>query len=206
MNTNCELYKRHEAILAGLDSKHHSKEPTRRPLNCKVWFIADTHFFHQNVIEYCARPFKSVEEMNETLVNNWNSVVSNKDKVFMVGDFALGNKKKIIEIGQRLNGRKTLILGNHDNEGKQVYYNAGFEYISRHPIIFQGSFIVSHDPQFIQENGLYVNIFGHVHDNPIYTSSSKRSFCVSVERINYTPVEFNTILKKIVEENECINN
>ncbi len=140
--------------------------------------------------------------MNETLVDNWNSVVSNKDKVFMVGDFALGNKKKIIEIGQRLNGRKTLILGNHDNEGKQVYYNAGFEYISRHPIIFQEFFIVSHGPQFIQENGLYVNIFGHIHDNPIYTSSSKRSFCVSVERINYTPVEFNTILKKIAEKNK----
>lgn len=200
MDTNCELYQRHLETLNELNSKRHSNEPLRRPLTCRVWFIADTHFHHQNIIEYCSRPFETVEEMNETLVRNWNSVISNKDKVFLVGDFALTNKKNTIEIGKRLNGRKTLILGNHDNCSKDTYYEAGFEYVSRHPIIFEDFFIVSHDPQFIQPNGLYVNIFGHVHDNPIFKDYSSRSFCVSAERIGYTPIEFNDILKKISEE------
>lgn len=168
-------------------------------LSYKVFFIADTHFSHKNIINLCDRPFSNVNEMDNTMINNWNSVVKKEDKVFMVGDFALSGKNKIIEIGQQLNGRKTLILGNHDGASKKTYYEAGFEYVSKYPIIFEEFFIISHKPQFVKNHGLYVNIFGHVHDNPMYNDYSKNSFCVSAERIDYTPVEFNEILKKIKE-------
>lgn len=100
----------------------------------KIWLIADTHFNHKNIIKYCNRPFSSIEEMNETLINNWNSVVKNNDRVFMLGDFCLSGKDKIIKIGNQLNGRKTLIIGNHDSASLRVYYEAGFEMVSKHTL------------------------------------------------------------------------
>lgn len=103
----------------------------------KIWFIADSHFSHKNVIDYCNRPFCSVEEMNGALIHNWNKIVKNNDRVFMLGDFALCGKDKIIEIGQQLNGRKILIMGNHEGASLSTYYNAGFEMVSRFPLFLE---------------------------------------------------------------------
>lgn len=166
----------------------------------RIWFIGDTHFNHKNIIQYCNRPFPSVDEMNETLITNWNKVVGKEDRVFMMGDFALCGKDKIIEIGQRLKGRKILLLGNHDGASLNTYYEAGFEMVSRFPILFKEFFILSHKPQNIQENGMYVNIFAHIHTNPAFKTASAQSYCVSAERINYTPIEFNEIYKAIEKE------
>ena len=60
-----------------------------------VWVTSDTHFNHANIIKYCNRPFSSVEEMNETIIANWNKVVSEDDMVYHLGDFALGDKSLI---------------------------------------------------------------------------------------------------------------
>lgn len=87
----------------------------------KIFLIGDCHFGHRNIIRYCNRPFKDVEDMTEKLIANWNSVVGNNDIVYVVGDFALCGKQKIIEIGRRLNGRKRLILGNHDQASIATY-------------------------------------------------------------------------------------
>ena len=79
-----------------------------------LWFTADTHFFHNNIIKFTSRPFVSVEEMNETLVKNWNSVVSTSDIVYHLGDVAFGNAKQASTILNRLNGIIFLIQGNHE--------------------------------------------------------------------------------------------
>jgi calcineurin-like phosphoesterase family protein len=156
-----------------------------------------TFVSHRNIIAYCNRPFATVSEMNKVLIDNWNKVVRKEDKVIMNGDFALSGKDKIIEIGQQLNGRKTLILGNHDGASLKTYYDAGFEMVSKYPIVVEEFFIVSHMPQYIQENGVYVNLFAHVHNNPAFKDVSARSFCTSVERINYTPILFEDIKAQI---------
>ena len=79
----------------------------------KTWLTSDPHFWHLNVIRYCNRPYTTVEEMNEKLILNWNKVVGPDDIVYVLGDFSLASRA-VETILPRLNGRKKLILGNHD--------------------------------------------------------------------------------------------
>ena len=164
----------------------------------KIYFIGDTHFWHSAIIEYCNRPFKSAEEMNSGLIKKWNNTVRKNDVVYVVGDFALCGKDKIIEIGKKLNGRKRLILGNHDGASLKTYQEAGFDFVYNHPILLEGKYIVSHIPE--EYNGdEFVNIFAHVHDDEAYPDVTKTSFCVSSERIGYTPIEFEEIKRRVRE-------
>ncbi len=80
-----------------------------------VWFTGDTHFSHANIIEYCNRPFASVEEMDETLIRNWNDRVKPGDIVYHLGDFAFHKKAdEVKQLANRLNGQIHLVYGNHD--------------------------------------------------------------------------------------------
>ena len=168
----------------------------------KIFLIGDTHFMHKNIIKYCNRPFKDIEEMTESLIKNWNSVVDHNDIVYVVGDFALCGKQKIIEIGNRLNGRKHLILGNHDRASIATYREAGFEFVYNHSIVLDDFYIISHIPMVgISVNAPFANVFAHVHDDPTYKDCSCRSFCVSAERINYTPISFEDI-KALIKAQE----
>ncbi len=91
-----------------------------------IYFVSDTHFNHKNIIDYCNRPFNSVDEMNNVLIQNWNATVSNNDIIYHLGDFALGRKDTIMEITSNLNGKKYLIRGNHDNWSVSFYESIGF--------------------------------------------------------------------------------
>ena len=77
------------------------------------WFTSDLHFGHRNVIPYCNRPFKDVEEMHKGLIEIWNNTVQEGDLVYVLGDFSL-NKKYSREILPLLKGNKILVPGNHD--------------------------------------------------------------------------------------------
>lgn len=149
----------------------------------KIWLIGDTHFGHSRIIEYCGRPFSSAEQMDEILINNWNRCVRSDDDVFMLGDFALCGKARMIELGKTLKGRKTLILGNHDEASRNTYYEAGFEYISKYPILIREDVVLSHYP--IQVDGQMLNLHGHTHKD----MGKPRHICVSVECTNYAPIE-----------------
>ena len=80
----------------------------------RVFFTSDTHFNHTNIIRFCNRPFKDVSHMNETIISNWNRVVSPEDIVFHLGDFCLGGSAEWVNVLNRLNGKIYLISGNHD--------------------------------------------------------------------------------------------
>lgn len=83
----------------------------------ETWITSDLHIGHANIMKYCpkSRPFTSVEEMNETIVSNWNDSVRSNDTVYILGDVAFGPAKEAVSILDRLNGKKILIVGNHDN-------------------------------------------------------------------------------------------
>lgn len=169
----------------------------------KIWFISDLHFGHKNIIQYCGRPFSSVKEMEEKLVENWNRRVKKFDRVFCLGDFALCGKEKIIDLGRQLNGRKILILGNHDGASLNTYYAAGFEMVSKFPILWEGRFLLSHEPI---NDCPYINIHGHIHDKRIedcsdtYWGVIEHYINVSVDAINYEPIEFRELEQKISEK------
>lgn len=88
-----------------------------------VWFTSDTHFGHANIIKYCSRPFASVEEMDEAMIQNWNALAKQGDLVYHLGDFCMGdhNVEKYIRC---LSGQIHLIWGNHDKESTRNF--AGF--------------------------------------------------------------------------------
>lgn len=158
-----------------------------------TFFIADPHFGHKAIIAYENRPFSTVGEMDETIITNWNQVVGKKDKVYLLGDLSFYKDEKTAEIVSRLRGYKYLILGNHDHKNVKSYYEMGFHRVYDHPIILDDFWMLSHAPLYTNSNMPYANIFGHVHGSKQYTHYSNQSFCVSVERIDYTPIEFGEV-------------
>ena len=78
-----------------------------------IFFTSDLHLYHANVIRYCARPFATVEEMNEIIVKNWNETVGPDDTVYCLGDFAMAFRP-VETFSPRLMGKKYLVPGNHD--------------------------------------------------------------------------------------------
>ncbi|MDR5587451.1 MULTISPECIES: metallophosphoesterase [Clostridium] len=163
----------------------------------KIFFIGDTHFGDSQIIDYEQRPFANVEEMDIELINRWNSVVTDDDTVFMIGDFSLYPKEKTTEICNKLKGQKILIVGNHDSNSEEYYYECGFKKVYQYPIILDEFWMISHKPLYLNKNMPYANIYGHVHGNEMYVDYSKQSFCACVERINYTPISWEQIKEKM---------
>lgn len=165
----------------------------------KTFFIADTHFGHDAIIRYENRPFKDTKEQEEMLIKNWNEVVEPEDTVYVLGDFGLSDsKEETMRVCHALNGKKILVMGNHDTQTPEWYRQCGFEEASPWPIIYEGFWILSHEPLYINENMPYANIYGHVHANPTYKNYSRQSICVCVERIDYRPITFDEIRKKVL--------
>jgi calcineurin-like phosphoesterase family protein len=132
-----------------------------------TYFIADTHFGHKNIIEYENRPFQSVNEMDQTIIANWNQKVKKREKVYLLGDFAFANKARLIDAAS-MNGYKIIVLGNHDKCYSYSWWQTvGFNEVIPYPIIFNEWFILLHEPVYV--NSPYANIYGHVHSNPSYT-------------------------------------
>ncbi|MEE0858767.1 MAG: metallophosphoesterase [Acutalibacteraceae bacterium] len=157
----------------------------------RIFFIADLHFYDKNIIHYENRPFNSVEDMNNKIISNWNKVVLDNDFVYIVGDFGAENNEA--EILNKLNGTKYLIKGNHDTFSNEYYRNSGFTEVYNLPIILNNFWILSHEPIYVNNNMPYANIFGHIHNSPLYKDYSSHHFCVSAERIDYTPISFEEI-------------
>lgn len=134
-----------------------------------LWFTSDTHFGHDNVIKYCNRPFSSCEDMNETMIRNWNAVVSPDDEVWHLGDFAFRSIEFARQIFDRLNGCKHLVRGNHDRQGHTTLFTTcrlgSDRTLGLGGDLFPDGVHVElvHDPARKRSEAKYV-LHGHVHE------------------------------------------
>ncbi|HFI0446505.1 TPA: metallophosphoesterase [Streptococcus suis] len=175
-----------------------------------IYFIADTHFYHKNVIDFCSRLFSNVEEMNECLVNNWNRTVKASDEVYILGDFLYkGTGQQANNLLQSLNGRKYLIKGNHEHYLKSDDFDiALFEWVKDyHTFNYQKTkFVLFHYP-ILEWEGYYhkaVHLYGHVHNNKtdyFREILGNRALNVGADLINFTPISIDDVLR-IIEERE----
>lgn len=132
------------------------------------FYISDLHFSHKNIIGYDNRPYFTVGEMNQALIDNWNGAVKNGDTVFVLGDFHWGNKKEWIGVLEQLNGDKVLVYGNHDavarkNEDVRKRFVECADYLE---IDDDGSHVIlQHFPIVAYKNMFYgwKHLYGHVH-------------------------------------------
>jgi len=156
-----------------------------------VFMTSDLHFVHKQIIDYENRPFRNVDEMNETLVINWNSVVdSATDKVFVLGDFCFGGIERTKEFLRRLNGYKILVKGCHDPYSVSLFMDSGFKEVYEYPIIYDQYYMLSHKPLYVSSAMPYANIHGHTHGNSF---DHVQSVNVSVEVTEYKPLNFEYI-------------
>lgn len=172
-------------------------------MNAQAWVISDTHFGHENIIRYCGRPFASADKMDEALVRNWNSRVAPGDKVYHLGDVTHGIKtvegwRRLREQLASLNGRVTLILGNHDDPrsplltgwAREICISKNFRLKNRRGI---RGVVMSHYPLYLDpaaDTGS-LNVHGHIHN---LAPRSRWHANVSVERTGYYPVPLEMFL------------
>lgn len=155
-----------------------------------TFVISDTHFQHANIIKYCARPFKDVQEMDEELIRRWNSVVTPVDTVIHVGDFALGQWDAVKAICSRLNGYKILVKGNHDRSTKRML-ELGFDEVWPKYIHVVTATVFQHTPTALPEH-VQALVHGDTHSHEIVTAPGV--LCACVEAINYTPIRLEELL------------
>jgi len=187
----------------------------------KIWLTSDTHFFHENILKYCNRPFGSVEDMNEALVKNWNSVVKPEDHVYHLGDFCFGNVEKwnwCLEPG-RLNGHIHLILGNHDPERvfREGTLIERFDSIDFQKILVIGGWtvILNHFPFLSFSNNIdhkVIGLSGHTHVGQLSSSVESydklnamykpNQYDVGVDNNNFTPVSWVEVKNKVTTQIE----
>lgn len=164
----------------------------------KTFFTSDTHFGHTNIIKYTNRPFSSVEEMNDVLIQNWNAKVKAGDTVYHLGDFAFG-EKYIHAIFPKLNGRIILIKGNHDKRDVKVLR----QYAEVHEALEikndrLGSIILFHYP-ILEWDKIHRgagHLYGHKHSPP-GTIGHGRSFDIGVDANGYAPRELDDVIAQL---------
>ena len=94
----------------------------------KVFFTSDTHFFHKNILKHCplrkelcnALDENDISSWDDWMVDRWNKVIGKHDIVYIIGDFAFGSAELAKKILGKLNGKKFLILGNHDGSSDKL--------------------------------------------------------------------------------------
>lgn len=174
------------------------------------WFTSDHHFGHAKIIVYCDRPFDSVEQMNEELVDNWNELVKSTDTVYYLGDFSL-KTSAMEQYAPRLNGRKILVAGNHDGchpcnhdgkLGQLSLYKKHFDEV--HEELEWNGLLLHHMPYHDAVDHRYpeyrpiddgrILLHGHVHQR---WTTSGRQINVGVDVWDYLPVHEDQILELV---------
>lgn len=162
----------------------------------KDWFIGDTHFGHANLLTFDnnTRVFESIDEHDEAIVDNWNSVVDDDDRVFHLGDVAFASKYHYLK---RLNGRKiVVVLGNHDYYSKIKDIIEDERFVVCGSFVYRREYLLTHIPAHPcqLEHRFKGNIHGHMHT---HTIPDRRYVNVSCEQVNMTPIDFEEVKRRM---------
>ena len=169
-----------------------------------IYFTADLHFGHANVIRHCNRPFASADEMDAALTHNWNSVVGKHDEVYILGDFTMKPAAEAHRYLSALNGRKYMIRGNHDRFiDKYAPFAADFEWVKDYFVLKheRRRFVLFHYP-ICEWDCFYrgaIHLYGHVHNS---TASAERvgglglAFNAGVDCNGFRPVSIDEVIMR----------
>ena len=159
-----------------------------------IYFYADPHFCHENIIKFCGRPFKNKEQMNDHLIKEYNSIVRDEDLVYFLGDISVAKSKedreRVADIISKLNGNKILIRGNHDRLSPNKYYDMGFIAVLCDATLRVGTRFVklTHLPDY----DAVWNFCGHVHE---HWKTSTRCFNCGVDVWDFKPVNIGKLVQ-----------
>jgi len=174
-----------------------------------IFYTADLHLGHTNIIKYCNRPFNSFEHMNRVLINNWNSVVTEKDTVRLLGDVTLGGWQRFVYYMNQLNGNIRIIPGNQDKRWLKRWHSNPVNPFNRvgvlDSIVTTKDVIMCHYPLLTWSRSHYgvINLHGHSHGvignvtrSGLEADGGYR-VDVGVDCWNYYPVTMDQIKRRI---------
>ena len=167
-----------------------------------IFFTADIHSFHTNIIKYENRPFKTSEEMNEVIKFNWNSIISEKDDVYILGDVGFTSPNKMYSFLTELKGNKYLIIGNHDKSLlKDSQVRSQFIWCKDYFKLKHANekIILFHYPIYSWDCKHHSSwhLHGHVHTTSHEDFYYPTKLNVGMDLWNFTPVSFDQVKKKI---------
>lgn len=178
----------------------------------KVWFTSDLHFYHKNICKYCNRPYETIEDMNEGIISNWNSVIKDDDIVYVLGDLGFCGMDKLRPLISQLKGRIRLIQGNHDSDKvvNKLLDEGLIEGISTLCYITivgdeecpNQDLTLCHFPMidwYNKERGAWM-VHGHQHQLPETLSCSVKHWDVGLDKNNMMPVSFNQLKINITKQ------
>lgn len=158
-----------------------------------IFFTSDTHLGHANIIRYCGRPFKDVDEMDQTIINNWNSVVTDKDIVYHLGDFSFGPATRYMK---ELNGTKYFVRGNHEKPLLNLVNVKDVPYIRHLKIESYPEIVVCHYAMRVWNKSHFNSwhLYGHSHGT---LEGQGKSFDVGVDCWNFTPISIEQVAREM---------
>jgi len=168
----------------------------------RVFLIADTHFDHDRIIGLSERDFNCIEQMNETLVKNWNHTIGEEDIVFFLGDMAYGYGSRSVRWWlRRLNGRIIFVKGSHDRGLYPTEQWIGHVFCTNCIMVkaYGREFALTHSGRGLPEGYDGWVIHGHTHQNEPFIKPEWKQVSVSVDVINYTPISLASIIERIEE-------
>ncbi len=174
-----------------------------------IYYTSDLHLGNANIIQYENRPWKTVEEMNAALIENWNKRVGLFDEVYVLGDFSFKGGAQTLEWLKQLNGYIHLIRGNHDAFAGKFYFGVAAEHQLGAHYTDEGWYqkiedegrevILCHFP-ILYWDGMYdrgtYHLYGHMHSRPNMQHPHKDAFNVGVDVNNYMPVTLDELIRR----------
>ncbi|MFA5382993.1 MAG: metallophosphoesterase family protein [Candidatus Micrarchaeia archaeon] len=163
-------------------------------LEKNIYLISDLHLDHTNIIKYCKRPFKTVEQMNKKILDNWNNKIKEEDTVYFIGDLTFGRESSGFDFwAEKLKGKIIFIKGGHDKSKK-------INFLKQTTLDYKNmDFLLIHNPKDSPKNWKNWIIHGHHHNHYLDTfpfiNGKTKTINVSSELIGYSPLNINKLFE-----------